>query len=104
MFIVPIGLSFNALFYNLLQTWMNVQPTMEVVNMSAVIPLVHMHVPAIMASCYMKMDMTVRKVVANMRLLHLLEPSPHPIILTTIQAGRTAYGISLPLQDTASSW
>lgn len=83
---------------------MNVQLTMEVVNMSVETPLVHTHVPAIMVSCCMTMDMTVRREAASMRSLHLLEPSHHPIILTTTQAGRTVFGISLLLQDIESGW
>lgn len=92
------------MFYCLLQTWMNVQATMEVANTSVEIPLGRMHVPVTMASCCMKMDMTVRREDVSMRLLHLLEPSLHQIILTTIQAARIVFGISLLLQDIASSW
>lgn len=72
--------------------------------MNVVIPLVPMHVPATTGSCCMKMDMTVRREDANMRLLHLLEPSLHPIILTITQVAKTAFGISLLLQDIALSW
>jgi hypothetical protein len=77
---------------------------MEVVNTSAEIPSVHIHVPAIMVSCCMIMDMTVRREAASMRSLHLLEPSLHPIILTTTQVARIVFGISLLLQDIESGW
>lgn len=80
------------------------QSTMEVVNTSAVIQLAPMHVPATTGSCCMKMDMTVRREAASMRLLHLLEPSLHPIILTITQAAKTVFGTSLLLQDIALSW
>jgi len=94
---------FNLTFC-LLQTLTNVRLTMEVVNMSVETPLVHIRVPAIMVSCCMTTDMTVRREAASTRSLHLLEPSHHPIILTTTQAGRTVFGISLLLQDIESGW
>lgn len=95
--------SLDLLQYILL-TWMNVQTIMVGANMNAKIRLVHISVPVTMDLHCMKMVLTAKKAVVNMKSQTQQELLRLQIILNIILQEKTVFGTSKRLQAIESNW